>query len=71
MAVSRGRSAESKTAKGTKTTRRTETVTTVPEGEGLGFFTGMAIATSVLLVLAFVMIDKYRGSYGQGIFFKE
>ncbi|TAJ13461.1 MAG: hypothetical protein EPO68_13190 [Planctomycetota bacterium] len=70
MAISRGRSAESKTAKVTKTTRRTETVAVQPEGEGLGFFAGMAIATSVLLLLAFVMIDKYRGGYGEGIFFK-
>lgn len=70
MAAARGRSAESKTAKGAKPARRTEAAAAQPEGEGLGFFAGMAIATSVLLLLAFVMIDKYRGGYGEGIFFK-
>jgi hypothetical protein len=69
MAISRGRSAESKTAKGAKPARRTENAAPQPEGEGLGFFAGMAIATSVLLVLAFLMIDKFRGGYGEGIFF--
>jgi hypothetical protein len=72
MAIARGRKAESKTTgKSAKpAARRAEAAAPATEGESLGYFGGMAVVTGVLLLLAFVMIDKYRGGYGEGIFFK-
>jgi hypothetical protein len=70
MATPRSRSAESKTAKVAKPARRSEAAAPAVEGDSLGFFGGMAIVTAVLLLLAFVMMDKFRGGYGEGIFFK-
>ena len=41
------------------------------EDAGLGIAEGVILATAVVLLAAFIMLDKARGSYGEGMFFKN
>lgn len=53
------------------TSRKTRTaeVEVVEEDEGFGFEEGIIFITTVVLVVAFLLIDKARGAYGEGMFF--
>lgn len=45
--------------------------TVVAEPSGMGFADVLAIVTTVLLLAAWIMMDKYRGThFGEGMFFK-
>lgn len=46
-------------------------VEVVEEDAGLGIAEGVILATAVVLLAAFIMLDKARGSYGEGMFFKN
>ena len=46
-------------------------VEVVEEEAGLGIAEGVILATSVVLLAAFLMLDKARGGYGEGMFFKN
>ena len=45
------------------------TVDVVEEESGLGLEEGIVFFTTILLIVAFIMIDKARGAYGEGLFF--
>ena len=42
----------------------------VEEKPGFGLEEGVIFITTLVLVIAFVMIDRARGGYGEGMFFK-
>ena len=44
-------------------------VEVVEEETGYGFEEGVIFVTTLLLIVAFVMVDKARGAYGEGLFF--
>lgn len=44
-------------------------VEVVEEAGGLGIEDGVVLGTFLALLIAFVLIDKARGSYGEGLFF--
>ena len=44
-------------------------VEVVEESGGVGFEGGIAIATTVILVIAFLCLDALRGRFGEGMFF--
>ena len=39
------------------------------DAPGIGFETGVAIVTTVVLIAALVLVDKIQGMNGDGIFF--
>ncbi|HPF14796.1 MAG: hypothetical protein H6830_11445 [Planctomycetes bacterium] len=45
-------------------------VDVVEEEKGFGLEEGIVFFTTILLIVAFFMIDRARGSYGEGMFFK-
>jgi non-canonical (house-cleaning) NTP pyrophosphatase len=67
-----------KTARGPVAARQTKSKTparamaeveVVEESGGMGLEGGVAIATTVLLLVAILFVDKHLGSYGSGMFF--
>jgi hypothetical protein len=44
------------------------TVEVVEEGGGMGIDAGIAIATTVLLILAFLFMDALKGKFDAGLF---
>jgi hypothetical protein len=64
-------------ARATKSTsRKTKSsasadVEVVEEAGGLGIEDGVILGTFLALLLAFILIDKSRGAYGQGMFFAD
>ena len=43
-------------------------VEVVDDDDGGDIDSGIAIATSIILLVAFLMMDKMRGMYGEGLF---
>ena len=64
---SRRGSGDSAPARSARTPRAT--VDVVEEESGLGLEEGIVFFTTILLIVAFIMIDKARGAYGEGLFF--
>jgi len=62
-------------ARATKSTSRkpkssaSADVEVVEEAGGLGIEDGVILGTFLALFLAFILIDKSRGAYGEGMFF--
>tara|TARA_R110002126_G_scaffold64513_5_gene165158 strand:- start:7104 stop:7400 length:297 start_codon:yes stop_codon:yes gene_type:complete len=62
-------------ARATKSTSRktkssaSSDVEVVEEAGGLGIEDGVILGTFLALLLAFILIDKSRGAYGEGMFF--
>ena len=46
------------------------TVDVVEEEKGIGLEEAIVFFTTILLIVAFIMIDQARGAYGEGMFFK-
>jgi hypothetical protein len=46
-------------------------VEVVEEEKGLGMEDAVIIVTTIILLVAFLMIDKDRGKYGEGLFFQD
>ncbi len=57
------------TTRSTSRKTRTAEVEVVEEDEGFGFEEGIIFITTVVLVITFLLIDKSRGAYGEGMFF--
>jgi hypothetical protein len=66
-----------KSAAGERSTRSTSrkskaaAVEIVEEESGMSMPEAVIIVTTLVLLAAFVMLDKARGSYGEGMFFKD
>lgn len=72
MAKARKQAASSGRATARSTSRKARPsaeVEVVEEEAGYGFEEGIIFITTVVLVVAFVLVDKARGVYGEGLFF--
>lgn len=65
-----GRTARS-SSRSTSRKSKAEAVEIVEEESGLSMSDAVIIVTTLVLIGAFVMLDKSRGSYGEGMFFKD
>ena len=70
MARARKQSGGRPAARSTSRKERPAEVEIVEEEGGFGFEEGIVFITSIVLVVAFVMVDMARGGYGEGMFFK-
>lgn len=76
MASPRNRKAESRSAKGAAPAKRASATSETGSGtpssssDSTGLETGMLVAACVLLIAAFLLMDHFRGTYGEGLFFK-
>ena len=57
-------------ARSTSRKTRTTEVEVVEEDQGFGMEEGIIFMTTLILVVAFVLVDMARGKYGEGMFFK-
>lgn len=72
MARSKGRSGGGRrNSGGGRAAAEPVEVEVVEEESGLGFEAGVAIVTTIILLVAFLMVDYDRGAnYGEGLLFK-
>ena len=70
MAKKRAKASKSgRSAKSARSARPVE-VEVVEESAGMGWEGGVAIVTTLILLVAWLLVDKQLGIYDSGVFFK-
>ena len=64
-----GRRSSSRQTSSKATAAKPAEVEVVEESGGMGLDAGIAILTTMVLLVAFLFVDALRGAYGEGMFF--
>lgn len=71
MARPKKTAAGGRSARSTSRKSKAAAVEIVEEESGLGMADAVIIVTTLVLIGAFLMLDQARGSYGEGMFYKD